>query len=177
MAFGTPQLGEPITLTAGGVLLAASKAKGYYESFKKQFGLDSSMNKMAVVNRIGRTTVKTKMCRQANLLCLSQFNIYPGEKLQVLAQSQNWAYVVNSMGVAGYVPLTDIRISWTEIADPDLEEKEDKPDFRQGSSPTGQRFFDDIQVKPPPPAPEAAPSKLGVGALAAAAVAAFLLLK
>ena len=173
MAFGNPQLGEPITLTAGGVLLAASKAKGYYESFKNQFGLDSSMNKMAVVNRIGRTTVKTKMCRQANLLCLSQFNIYPGEKLQVLAQSQNWAYVVNSNGVAGYVPLTDIRISWTEIANPDLEEN----DFRQGSSPTGQRFFDDVQVKPPPPAPEAAPSKLGVGALAAAAVAAFLLLK
>jgi len=171
MAFGNPQLGEPITLTAGGVLLAASKAKGYYESFKKQFGLDSSMDKMAVVNRIGRTTVKTKMCRQANLLCLSQFNIYPGEKLQVLAQSQNWAYVVNSNGVAGYVPLTDIRISWTEIANPDLEEN----DFRQGSSPTGQRFFDDVQVKPP--TPESAPSKLGVGALAAAAVAAFLLLK
>ena len=173
MSFGNPQLGEPITLTAGGVLLAASKAKGYYQEFKKQFGLDSSMDKMAVVNRIGRTTVKTKMCRQANLRCLSQFNIYPGEKLQVLAQSQNWAYVVNSMGVAGYVPLTDIRISWTEIANSSLEED----DWRQGSTPSGQGFFDDVQVKPPPPAPEAAPSKLGVGALAAAAVAAFLLLK
>ena len=173
MSFGNPQLGEPITLTAGGVLLAASKAKGYYQEFKKQFGLDSSMDKMAVVNRIGRTTVKTKMCRQANLLCLSQFNIYPGEKLQVLAQSQNWAYVVNSMGVAGYVPLTAIRISWPEIANSSLQEDY----WPQVSTPSGQGFFDDVQVKPPPPAPEAAPSKLGVGALAAAAVAAFLLLK
>jgi len=173
MAFVNPTLGEPITLTAGGVLIAASKAKGYYESFKEQFGLDSSMNKMAVVNRVGRITKQTKMCKRADWLCLSQFNIHPGEKLSVLAQSPNWAYVKNNDGVAGYVPLTDLRISWTEVVNPNLEEKKQTSEWQEGSAPGGQRFFDDIQVKPPPAEP---PPKLGLGALAVGAVAAFLLL-
>jgi hypothetical protein len=179
MAYANHQLGEPIT--AGTVLVAASKAKAFYNSLKDQFGLDSSMNKMSVVNRVGRTTKKTKLCRRADWSCLSMFNVYPGEKLQVLAQSPNWAYVRNSDGIAGYVPLTDLRISWTEVVDPNLEEK-----TAAGSSPTieydadftpyrppGSGFFDDVQVKPPPAQP---PPKLGMGALAVGAVAAYLLL-
>ena len=179
MAYANHQLGEPIT--AGTILVAASQAKAFYNSLKDQFGLDSSMNKMAVVNRVGRTTKKTKLCRHADWKCLSMFNIHPGERLQVLAQSPNWAYVRNSDGIAGYVPLTDLRISWTEVVDPNLEEK-----TAAGSSPTIEYdsgfipyrperngFFDDVQVKSPPAQP---PSKLGMGALAVGAVAAYLLL-
>ena len=175
MGYGNPQLGEPISLTAGGILLAASQAKGYYESFKNEFGLDSSMNKMQIVNRYGRTIKKTKMCRRADWSCLSQFNILPNEKLKVLAQSQNWAYVLNAKGIAGYVPLVDLRISWHEIVNPNLEEKKAVPDYMEGSTPSGQGFFDDIVVKPPPPAP--APSKLGLGTIAVGAIAAYFLLK